>query len=843
MSKRKQKKSQSEEQAPSPGADLFRRSLLCLVTILIVARPLIPGEDPGLLSDSSNGSNLILTFLWLLAATGWAIWWHRSKDVELRVDLIDTCLLGIVILVFIGTTQASYQLPAWLIGWEWLALLTAFSLIRQLVRTDLERRGLLAVFLANAISLAVFGLYQSTVERSQHEQNIQAQIEQAQERIRNVEKKDRIVSAVGGASTLPLMFLMSGDEAGTLQDRVESLERERVSVLEQKHARATFHHPSSLADYLILVLPSLALAWLAWRGQKSRAIPTLLFLVLVLAALWLTQSRGALLALLLVGSVALAYRYRVVFRRRKMLLIGGAVLVLGIALGSLLLQPEKLDHPRGSIHGRLDFWSVSWTLIEDHTWLGVGAGNFPRHYLQHKPPRASAQITEPHSFIFELWSTNGFFVLLLFLIAIIYFLRRLKHIRELSADAVADPEKPGREFYIAGMIGLLPGYLLKDMRLAPSEALQPGGSRVTLAMLACGRSVVWFLCFALFEKTPWSPRKMALAFGLGSLTLILTLLVSGGVTFSSISHSLWIMIALCLGMISTKKSTSESRKPLRIVLIPVLGGVALAYFMYILVPVSSSQSKAVQAMKAARYYREVIEKDSELLKRLVFLYKNVAQPLSRAVYDESQQSRKLRNANRGFQLSRTYREVWLMSLAAEHENLDRKHYLFGALTSALGARSLDKRNVAIHRLEAEILLLASQWDTNDNLDQLLSEALKNVRFLQEALRRNPKNKQLEMRLEKEQGTARELSKVILLKRRQSADRIRQGIKLLYKARELDPTNPQILFQLWDALRAHGDKASATQIAEEAIKLDPKVPRSRKLTYRQSQQVKQWLKGS
>ena len=64
-----------ESQAPAPdGPVLLRRLLLALATTLIVARPLVVGEDPGLTTYLADPWSLVLTLFWLLAAVGWAAW-------------------------------------------------------------------------------------------------------------------------------------------------------------------------------------------------------------------------------------------------------------------------------------------------------------------------------------------------------------------------------------------------------------------------------------------------------------------------------------------------------------------------------------------------------------------------------------------------------------------------------------------------------------------------------------------------------------------------------------------------------------------------------------------------
>src|SRR5205807_5343412 len=115
------------------GPELLRRLLLGLVTALIVARPLVLGEDPGLLDHSSSATGLTLTLLWFLAAVGWAVWRAWSGEASWPVSAVEGGLLAVVVAVMISAVgAASYKHPAWLIASEWFVFLIAFVLVRQL---------------------------------------------------------------------------------------------------------------------------------------------------------------------------------------------------------------------------------------------------------------------------------------------------------------------------------------------------------------------------------------------------------------------------------------------------------------------------------------------------------------------------------------------------------------------------------------------------------------------------------------------------------------------------------------------------------------------------------------
>src|SRR5262245_25127191 len=143
----------------------MRRLLLGLVTALVVARPLVLGEDPGLLNALSGSASLVLSVFWLVAALGWALWRVLFRQDTWYASGVEAGLLGVVGLMFVSASWAArYQHPAWLIAWEWVVLLVAFCLVRQLVRSADDNRGLLAAILATGVTLAAYAAYQYAVE-------------------------------------------------------------------------------------------------------------------------------------------------------------------------------------------------------------------------------------------------------------------------------------------------------------------------------------------------------------------------------------------------------------------------------------------------------------------------------------------------------------------------------------------------------------------------------------------------------------------------------------------------------------------------------------------------------
>ena len=133
--------------------------------------------------------------------------------------------------------------------------------------------------------------------------------------------------------------------------------------------------PNFLAAMLVpaLVLSVFALSW-----TKQAALRWLLAgcILLFAVALFLTQSRGGLVALAVALLAALVYGGSA---RRHFAVLATLVAMVGIAYYAAFASStelERLLHPGGGT-GRSDLWSVAARVIGDHPVVGVGAGNFP----------------------------------------------------------------------------------------------------------------------------------------------------------------------------------------------------------------------------------------------------------------------------------------------------------------------------------------------------------------------------------------------------------------------------------------------------------------------------------
>jgi hypothetical protein len=580
----------------NPRAEGSRRVLLAFVTALVVARPVVLGEDPGLLYPLSGTSGLTLSMLWLLAAVAWAAWqgWFRRENWS--VQATDLGLAGVALLVFLsGVAAAHYRHPAILIGWEWWILVLAFFLVRQLFRTEADVRGLLAAILATGVSLSAQAAYQHFIELPR----TRAQFANPEQLSQELSKLNVVVGA---------------------NDPSFDIWRKRI---EMDHVFATYAHPNGFAGLLALLLPA-AVVWclVAWRrlglrnrtsfnpepaatgdsravaagsglngGWPWRPAGMAVCTLLLAAALWWTHSRGAILGVLFAGLVALIFYGRHIWWPRRRWLLAGFVASLCLALAASRTSwgAAAVDKATHSFGLRTEYWAATWRMIAQHPWLGVGAGNFGRLYPRYMTPEASEKIQDPHNSSLEIWATAGIVTLAVFLLTLGFLFRRWSQnlsARGASEEAPRDRERfPRWDIHLGGIGGLLLGVLL---RIGDSpDVLEEG-------LLSAGRCLVWFVAYTVFAPVPWPGRTLPLALMTGVAALLLNLCVSGGISWPSVAVPLWIMAALALAA-DREPSSMPSLITGRLLLVR---GVAFAlavagafsYLLLVFVPVTAAAS-------------------------------------------------------------------------------------------------------------------------------------------------------------------------------------------------------------------------------------------------------------
>ncbi len=221
---------------------------------MIVARPLVSGEDPGRLRSPEAVSGIILNLLWMVVAFAGAIWLVRSPSGSAFRGLIPLGLIAVAVIVGLGGAAVHcYHHPAWLIFWEWATLPLVFVLAREL-GSDTDAKadsagGLLAAVLASAVSLAAYGVYQNVAEAS------------------NLPNPDAIFESAAPPS-------LEADYLGPQPEPVRGI------------CRGTFERSDTLVAVLLLVAPVLVVFGLRdqrWRSRAGMAVAAVAIAILALA--------------------------------------------------------------------------------------------------------------------------------------------------------------------------------------------------------------------------------------------------------------------------------------------------------------------------------------------------------------------------------------------------------------------------------------------------------------------------------------------------------------------------------------------------------------------------------
>jgi O-antigen ligase len=775
------------------GPVLLRRLLLILVTTLLVARPLVLGEDPGLTDPLSDPASMVLTLLWLVAAGGWAVWrlWSsrqggsdRALASNCYAGPVEWALLAAVGLVFVSISAASYKHPAWLVAWEWVGLLAGLFVVRQLAVSEEDQRGLFAVLLAGAVSLSAHAVYQYQVELP------------------------RTRAEVGSPDSVREFLARHGQ----YRDPDDPVLQALLSRARTENVFGPYSHPNSFADYLVLWLPGLVGALFVCRRSGAPLWRTVLVgacLALGATALWLTHSRGAILAALLVGTVATVLAIRGRLRTHPLqALTALAALAAGLVAvyhsGLLAGGQGGKESGAGSLALRLEYWRGTWRMIAAHPWLGVGPGNFGENYLRYMDPSAVEVVREPHNFALEVWATSGIFALVAVLAALLAFLwrvvlsvsKRPSGSREEPASEPAAASTPagGRwEFYLGGVFGLLLGFILRAGDLTPGEI-------VSEAIASGLRSVVWFAALGLLERLDWSARGRALALLAGIVALLLNLGVSGGIAFSSVAGPLWVAIALGLNACGPVAAPRLSRAGMALIVpVPVLIGVALFYLVAILYPVAEADSLTRRSLQASSAFLQATSGKTPEDRKLIrdprkFLTGRVLAPLRQAAEVDPD------NAHIRALLANWYGQLW------RFESYDERIGKV-ALQNAVAAQQLDPRGREGYQSEYQLHMIFA------------GDSYQSGRSLRD---KDPERADFQFA--------------------QSRRQAREAAEALGRYVPNDPYNPSLHYLLANARFEADEEEKGKQEAEEALRLNEKIPArsTRKLTSGQLEQVRKWL---
>ncbi len=176
--------------------------------------------------------------------------------------------------------------------------------------------------------------------------------------------------------------------------------------------------PNVTGGALALAVPfGVALAWLAWRrAKRGEALLAGGLTLLVLGALLLTSSRGALLGLTTAGGLALlawAQMRWLPGRGGKIAywsvtVLAGIALLAGLAAsGNLERLVGSVPDPTGSLQSRMQIWRQGVTLIGDYLFTGAGLGSFPLVFSIYRLLIHVPYHEHMHNIVLEVWYEQG----------------------------------------------------------------------------------------------------------------------------------------------------------------------------------------------------------------------------------------------------------------------------------------------------------------------------------------------------------------------------------------------------------------------------------------------------
>ncbi len=524
---------------------------------LLFARWFVPAEA------TSEGSTLWLAALTALVGAAWAWWQTREESGQLVVDVWDRAVwwlviahvaAGCAVLVTLGNKRASLNMI-----WEWTSIGLQFLLLRQTLTSLRRRVTFLQAALVLWVAIAAFGIWQQFVlypgnvqdyARLRNEMTT-LQADRTHDLAQMKRNRDRIAEIVNEflAQRIPL----EGPQVGLFERRLESKEPIGFFVL-----------ANSLGGMLGTALLLGSGALIASSHQRRRAAVIATGLLVVAGCLLLTKSRTAWCGTAAGGAVLAWW----VLRKRsaisnRFLIAGGAVLlaaVLLVPLAAMLggLDAEVLSEAPKSLAYRLQYWTGTLDIVREHPWLGVGPGNFRWHYLQHKLPQASEEISDPHNFVLDVAANAGLLGvvgLLAVLGAFLWTVVRLNRADFVSQEATGNATQVA-EYQGARAIGLsvllVAAWQAVFEGQAAADLLTVGGAAVLLAFL-CER----FLLGDLFRERETVLVASCVAATVG---LLVHLLGAGG--FASPAILNWLLALVAVLSMSGRDAEIVRQKPL-----------------------------------------------------------------------------------------------------------------------------------------------------------------------------------------------------------------------------------------------------------------------------------------
>ncbi len=461
--------------------------------------------------------------------------------------------------------------------WEWTALAVQFTLVRQTFRYPFLRQRYVHLLLIFVACLAAYGVWQ-------HYYWYPASVRFYEQRRAEL---DELAARIEDNSAGQEERKRAGQLRAEFHQQGVPLDQPQRGLFEKRlrDSREPLGFFALANSFAALILVGVALATGAfatalrhWKSgdeesdPDSVAFPLFLvstgLLLLLAYCLLLTKSRtawgGTVVALAVFAVAALLRRRRAKYSTPVLLTILSGVTVpavlIGIAFATRALDAEVLTEAPKSLQYRFEYWTGSWRVFADHPVLGTGPGNFRNHYLRHKLPQSSEEISDPHQMFLDVAANAGTPALIaLFAVLLLGAMRLLK-----SKEGEAETETSASDAHlhsdsVAALLSVMvvTGWVwLTESRMAWPVVVTGGG--------AVG--ILWYLnrrvSYRILLQPAWCHVALLAAFA----GLVVHLQAAGGIAMPAIVGLFLSLIALGSETgpeIRAEEEATGSRRPVR----------------------------------------------------------------------------------------------------------------------------------------------------------------------------------------------------------------------------------------------------------------------------------------
>lgn len=210
----------------------------------------------------------------------------------------------------------------------------------------------------------------------------------------------------------------------------------------EKRSFGPFESPNYLAMFLV---PATFLSLAIWR-IINKSLWRMLFaisLVLPIAALYFSGSRGGLIAFLIGAVIFLLFNQYCADGRRERLLKAVLIIIsLIIALFAFQYYLNSKTAHEGGDNIRREIYSYSTTMVKESPVLGIGLGNFQNKIDQLSKPNGAFQLygipfaLHPHNLYLAMWLNLGLLGILSFALLVIYLFVQILRIKDSYFKAI-----------------------------------------------------------------------------------------------------------------------------------------------------------------------------------------------------------------------------------------------------------------------------------------------------------------------------------------------------------------------------------------------------------------------